>query len=161
MYILLSKIVGYEVTSWTEIRKFCQEIFYYYMRKINTKVRDLARDTWRIFYATIHAYFFLIISSTRRFLFAGSSLADTLSFNKPTITSKILFTFLRKSAGSSVSEIRYSDLLLKKNPSIRDFEISVRNERKYFYDFLFPAEANSSKGWEIMLEQISPVVTIP
>ena len=94
----------------------------------------------------LHDYFFLIFSLMRCFLDAGSSLADTLSFNKPTITSKILFTFLRKSAGSSVSEIRYSDLLLKKNPSIRDFEISVRNERKYFYDFLFPAEANSSKG---------------
>ena len=65
----------------------------------------------------LYNYFFLIISSTRRFLFAGSSLADTLSSNKPTITSKILFTFLRKSveslSASSVREMRYSVLLVQ------------------------------------------------
>lgn len=62
-------------------------------------------------------YFFLVISSTRRFLVVGSSLADTLSSSKPTITSKILFTLLRNSVGSlrtsSVSEIRYSVLLVQ------------------------------------------------
>src|SRR6266498_4103921 len=68
-------------------------------------------------YRPVNLYFFLIFSCTRRLLDDGSSLTDTLSFNKPTITSKILFTFLRKSVSSSrassVSEIRYSVLVLK------------------------------------------------
>src|SRR6185312_1687764 len=57
----------------------------------------------------INLYSSLIISSTRRFLIAGSSLPTVLSFNNPTITSKTLFTLLRNFVSSlrasSVSEI--------------------------------------------------------
>src|SRR5437773_2709789 len=75
-----------------------------------------AKNKYKCSELCLYNYFFLIISSTQRFLFAGSSLAVTLSFNKPTITSKILFTFLHKSveslSASSVREMRYSVLFV-------------------------------------------------
>src|SRR4051794_35282945 len=54
---------------------FAKKIFYYYMRKINTNVRDCARDT----------YYFFIIFLILALLLAGELSTLIRSFNNPTI----------------------------------------------------------------------------
>ena len=91
-----------------------RKIFYYYMRKINTNVRDVAQDT----------YYFLIIFLILALLLAGELSTLTRSFNSPTIIPITLFTLLQSNSGFSLTAdfvrlIWYSLPLVEYNYTIR------------------------------------------
>ena len=70
---------------------FCQ--FFINTCKINTKVRDVARDT----------YYFLINFLILALLLVGELSTLTLSFNSPTIIPITLFTLFRSNSGFSLT----------------------------------------------------------
>ena len=76
-----------------EVNEILPRKFFINTCKINTKVRDVARDT----------YYFLINFLILALLLVGELSTLTLSFNSPTIIPITLFTLFRSSSGFSLT----------------------------------------------------------